>query len=90
MPYLQSTAHPPILSSVAIIMSAEKLPNDLDKSITPTEAEHVEVLAVDPADSENPRHDGSTDLETGDGGAYSTVSLIASSLPSTVIVSNIN
>lgn len=56
-------------------MSAEKSTQSLDKQVTPTETEHVEVLPVESPHSEKYDHHGAKDLETGDGGAYSTVSL---------------
>jgi hypothetical protein len=67
--------------SSAVAMSVEKLPNDLNKTVTPTETEHVEVLPVDSADSEKYHNDRPKDLETADGGAYSTVSFLLSSPP---------
>lgn len=59
-------------------MSAEKSTHSLDKQATPIESEHVEVLPVEPPRNEKYDSHGATDLETGDGGAYSTVGLSSS------------
>lgn len=61
--------------SQSVVMSGEKYTHSLDKQVTPTETEHVEVLPIESTHSEKYDNHGPTDLETGDGGAYSTVSL---------------
>lgn len=80
LPYLSPTGLFLDLSPSAI-MSAEKYTHSLDKQVTPTETEHVEVLPTKSPHSEKYANHGATDLETGDGGAYSTVSLPYSIFP---------
>lgn len=72
--YLFPTSHSCELSQ-SVTMSAEKSTHSLDKQVTPTETEHVEVLPTESTHNETYDNHGATDVETGDGGAYSAVSL---------------
>lgn len=80
LPYLLPTGLFFDLSRYAT-MSVEKSTNSLDKQATATETEHVEVLPMESPHGEKYDNHGATDLETGDGGAYSTVSLYHSVVP---------
>ena len=62
-------------------MSAEKSTHSLDKQVTPPETEHVEVLPAKSTHNEKYNNNGETDVETGDGGAYSAVSLSDCTIP---------
>ncbi|ELR04919.1 hypothetical protein VC83_02808 [Pseudogymnoascus destructans] len=56
-------------------MSAEKSTQSLDKQVTPTEASHVEVRPIESPHNEKYDNHEATDLQTGDGVAYSTHSV---------------
>lgn len=74
LPYLLFTGFFSDLSQ-SVTMSAEKSTQSLDKQVTPTETEHIEVRPIESPHDEKYDNHGATDLETGDGGAYSTASL---------------